>query len=426
MNGGREVQPIRRLHYTSSFHLKRQTGKMDESVQRDRAARSLKRSLEPPDLPPPKNPHVTSLRTHPSVYQGSFPFYRLPSELGSFSLDEKRCYHGDARRLRFLRPPAGMESGAASPGWDVMEGFEDRYVRRDEDQKEGLLHILTWVKENRALLRGNGNPESKRPVDRDFVTWRGHLTKILCTPYESQEGWILAVTLFKGTLYISERETAAAYRKRKERTREQEKLMYSGYKFESYMCADSPDGAPCPSEVVNTNEGFCSVLLGRLASHSFLVSGEVDCKDPSSTNPSPPSCYVELKTSALIRSPYQERSFHRYKLLKWWCQSFLLGIPLIVTGFRNPQGRIVSLEKFRTSEISRLVRGDRQSWDPAVCMNFCNAFLDYIKKVVTTDDHRVVFVFAWEPGEDVSFTIEADSDRLVIPDWYVEAISQAS
>ncbi|XP_073497926.1 decapping and exoribonuclease protein isoform X2 [Phyllobates terribilis] len=319
-----------------------------------------------------------------------------------------------------------MESGAAAPGWDVMDGFEDRYVRRNEDEKEGLLHILTWVKENRELLRGNGNPEGKRPVDRDFVTWRGHLTKILCTPYESQEGWILAVTLFKGTLYISERETAAAYRKRKERTREQEKLMYSGYKFESYMCVDSPDGAPCPSEVVNTNEGFCSVLLGRLASHSFLVSGEVDCKDPSSTNPSPPSCYVELKTSAQIRTSHQQRSFHRYKLLKWWCQSFLLGIPLIVAGFRNPQGRIVSLEKFRTSEISHLVRGDRQSWDPAVCMNFCNAFLSYIKKVVTTDDPRVVFVFSWEPGEDVTFTVEADSDQSVVPDWYVEAISQAS
>ncbi|KAM4019566.1 decapping and exoribonuclease protein isoform 2-T2 [Anomaloglossus baeobatrachus] len=398
---------------------------MDESVQRDRGARSHKRSLDPSSLPPPKNPHVSSLRTHASFYQGSFPFYRLPSELGSFSLDEKRCYHGDARRLRFLSLPAGMESGAASPGWDVMDGFEDRYVQRDEDEKEGLLHILTWVKENRERLRGNG-PESKRPVERDFVTWRGHLTKILCTPYETQEGWILAVTLYKGTLYISERETAAAHRKRKERSREQEKLMYSGYKFESYMCADSPDAAPCPAEVVNTNEAYCSVLLGRLASHSFLVSGEVDCKDPKSTNPSPPSCYVELKTSAQIRTPHQERSFQRYKLLKWWCQSFLLGIPLIVAGFRNREGKIVSLEKFKTSEISHLVRGDRQSWDPAVCMNFCNAFLSHIKKVVITDDPRVVYVFSWEPGKDVTFTVEPDSDQSVVPDWYVEAISQGS
>ncbi|KAG9470367.1 hypothetical protein GDO78_018019 [Eleutherodactylus coqui] len=335
---------------------------MEEALQtaRDRKVSKHKRGLdqEAPDVPRTKSPHIppSPLSARPSFYQGSFPFYRLPSELGSFSLDEKRCYHNDARRLRYLSPPPGMDRGEASLGWDLMDGFEDRYVCRNEDDKEGLLHILTWVKENKGLLRGNGRSASDRPVDRDFVTWRGHLTKILCTPYETQEGWILAVTLFKGTLYISERETAVAYKKRKERTREQEKLMYSGYKFESYMCADSPDGSPCPSEVVNTNEGFCSVLLGRLASHSFLVSGEVDCKDSSSSNPSPPSCYVELKTSAQIRNSHQERSFHRYKLLKWWCQSFLLGIPLIVAGFRNPKGRIVSLEKFRTSEIPHLVR----------------------------------------------------------------------
>ncbi|XP_040298706.1 decapping and exoribonuclease protein [Bufo bufo] len=403
---------------------------MDETATtaRDRGDGTHKRGLEqdPSDSPQLKIPHVSPppLRTHPSCHQGSFPFYRLPSELGSFSLDEKRCYHGDGRRLRYLSLPVGMDSGGASLGWDLMDGFEDRYVRRNEDEKEGLLHLLMWVKENRGLLRANGRSDTSRLVDRDFVSWRGHLTKILCTPYETQEGWILAVTLFKGTLYISERETAAAYKKRKERTREQEKLMYSGYKFESHLCADSPDGSPCPSEVVNTNEAFCSVLLGRLASHSFLVSGEVDCKDPSSSNPSPPSCYVELKTNAQMRSQHQERSFHRYKLLKWWCQSFLLGIPLIVAGFRNPQGRIVSLEKFRTSEIPHLVRGDRQSWDPAVCMNFCNAFLSHIKKVVTTDDPRVVFVFSWEPGHDVTFTVEADSDHLVVPEWYVQVLSQ--
>ncbi|XP_075042658.1 decapping and exoribonuclease protein [Mixophyes fleayi] len=400
----------------------------DTQTLRDSAVRPPKRGIEqdPSAAPQTKYPHISSppLRTHHSLYQGPFPFFRLPSQVGSFSLDENRCYHGDARRLRYFRPPAGLDGNGASLGWDVMEGFDDRYVRRNEDEKEGLLHILTWLKDNRGLLEGPSRGDSKRPVDRDFVTWRGHLTKILCTPYENQEGWILAVTLFKGTLYISERETAAACKKRKARTQEQEKLMYSGYKFESYLCADSPDTSPCPSEVVNTNEAFCSVLLGRLKSHTILLSGEVDCSDPSSANPSPPSSYVELKSSAQIRNPHQQRSFNRYKLLKWWCQSFLLGIPLIVAGFRDPQGRIVALQKYRTSEIPHLVRGDNQSWDPATCMNFCNAFLTHIKKVVSTDDPRVVYVFSWEVGSDITFTVETDPEYVILPDWYVQAISQ--
>ncbi|KAM4640669.1 decapping and exoribonuclease protein [Discoglossus pictus] len=380
-------------------------------------------SPESSSPPPSKQPLSASatLSTHPSLYQNSFPFFRLPSEVGRFSLDEERHYHGDARRLRYYRPP--KEGRGASPGWDVMEGYEDRYIRRDEEEKEGLLHILTWAKENKELLGGAAGGGKKRPLDRDFVTWRGHLTKILCTPYENQEGWILAVTLFKGTLYVSERETETAKKRRLERTPEQEKLMYSGYKFESYLCADSSDSSPTPSDVVNTNEAFCSVLFARLSTHSILLSGEVDCTDPAASKPKPPLCYVELKSSAQIRNPHQQRSFNRYKLLKWWCQSFLLGIPLIVAGFRSPDGRIASLQNYRTSEIPHLVRGDNFSWDPAVCMNFCDSFLAFVKRVVTKDDPRVVYLFSCEPGSEVSFTVHTDPDLIILPSWYVEEMS---
>lgn len=71
----------------------------------------------------------------------------------------------------------------------------------------------------------------------DFVTWRGHLTKLLTTPYETREGWLLAVTRFRGTLYISEVETEDARRCRDNRTERHEEMMYWGYKFEQYTCA---------------------------------------------------------------------------------------------------------------------------------------------------------------------------------------------
>ena len=41
----------------------------------------------------------------------------------------------------------------------------------------------------------------------DFITWRGHLTKIMCTPYETRESWQMAATLHNETIYISEVET---------------------------------------------------------------------------------------------------------------------------------------------------------------------------------------------------------------------------
>lgn len=74
-------------------------------------------------------------------------------------------------------------------------------------------------------------------LDVDFVTWRGHLTKLLTTPYETREGWLLAVTRFRGTLYISEVETEAACRERESRSERHVEMMYWGYKFEQYTCA---------------------------------------------------------------------------------------------------------------------------------------------------------------------------------------------
>uniref|UniRef100_A0A8C5MWR7 Decapping nuclease n=1 Tax=Leptobrachium leishanense TaxID=445787 RepID=A0A8C5MWR7_9ANUR len=394
-------------------------------TKKEDLARPLKRShdassctAEQPKRPAPPS---SSLNTHHLSYKGAFPFFRLPSEVGRFSLDSERHYHGDSRKLRYYRPPPGVERGV-SPGWDLMDGYEDRFVRRDENVKEGLLHILTWVKENQELL---GESKS-RPLDRDFVTWRGHLTKILCTPYENQEGWLLAVSLFKGTLYISERETEVARKKREEKTTMQDKLMYSGYKFESYLCAELRDGQPSPTEVVNTNEAFCSVLLARLSKHSFLVSGEVDCCDPQASNSNPPFCYVELKSSAKIRNQHQQRSFNRYKLLKWWCQSFLIGIPLIVAGFRDSEGKVAVLQNYRTSDIPHLIRKDQHSWDPAVCMNFCDAFLSFVKNLVTRDDPRVVYLFSWEPGRDVTYSVHTDPNYFILPAWYIEAMNQGT
>lgn len=74
------------------------------------------------------------------------------------------------------------------------------------------------------------------------MTWRGHLTKLLTTPYERQEGWQLAASRFQGTLYLSEVETPAARAQRLARPPLLRELMYMGYKFEQFMCA----GESCP------------------------------------------------------------------------------------------------------------------------------------------------------------------------------------
>ncbi|XP_006637401.3 decapping and exoribonuclease protein isoform X3 [Lepisosteus oculatus] len=371
-----------------------------------------------PGSPPPR---VLSVRRQ--LYDRDFPLYKQPVEVGHFSLDAKRRFFSDARQLRYYVQPERC------PNFDLRDGYRDRYVKRDEAVKEGLDHLLRWILANRSKLRGTpdqggtASPAFNSRLDVDFVTWRGHLTKLLTTPYETREGWLLAVSQLSGTLYVSEVETEAARQSRESRTERHEEMMFWGYRFEQYCCADKPGGRPAPRGVVNTNEAYCTVVRTRLAGHRLLFSGEVDCRDESPLSPPAPGCYIELKTSAEICTPKQRSNFHRFKLLKWWAQSFLPAVPRIVAGFRDDNGVVVSVETFHTSKISQLIKSEPNCWKPTVCMNFCCDFLSFVKTVVAEDDPRVVYLFSWEPYRDVTYSVHRDSEYSFLPDWYVKEMT---
>uniref|UniRef100_A0A3P8SWZ4 Decapping nuclease n=1 Tax=Amphiprion percula TaxID=161767 RepID=A0A3P8SWZ4_AMPPE len=359
-----------------------------------------------------------ALSTRRELYERDFPVYKQPVEVGSFSLDSERRFFNDGRQMRYYVEPE------RNPNFDLRDGYKDRFIKRDDSVKEKLDHILRWVVANRSKLNSRTTSASSCALDVDFVTWRGHLTKLLTTPYETREGWMLAATKFRGTIYISEVETEAARRERENRTERHEEMMYWGYKFEQYTCADNVHGAPDPGGVVNTNEAFCTVVQTRLADHRLLFSGEVDCRDKDPGAPAPPACYVELKTSAEICTPKQRSNFHRFKLLKWWAQSFLPGVPRVVAGFRDHEGVVVSVETFHISKISQLIKNEYNCWRPTVCMNFCCDFLTFVKRTVTEDSPSMVYLFSWEPHRDVTFSVHRDSQFSFLPRWYVEEMTR--
>lgn len=97
-----------------------------------------------------------------------------------------------------------------------------------------------------------------------------------------------------------------------------------------------------------------------------------DCKPDRKEDP---INWVELKTSAEIRN---ERDLIKYerKLLKFWAQSFLLGVPKIVVGFRDEHGILHRMEEMETRDIPMKVkRHGRGIWDGNICINFTASFL---------------------------------------------------
>ena len=69
----------------------------------------------------------------------------------------------------------------------------------------------------------------------DFVCWRGLLCKILKTPYEKIDRWIIAVTLYNDTYYMCEFDTEELLNDIKNMSTREKHMTYWGHKFEQYM-----------------------------------------------------------------------------------------------------------------------------------------------------------------------------------------------
>lgn len=102
-------------------------------------------------------------------------------------------------------------------------------------------------------------------------------------------------------------------------------------------------------------------------------------------NPEDPATWIELKTA---RPPTGERDtlIYEKKLLKFWAQSFLLGVPRIIIGFRNRDGFLVNIEEMMTQRIPGIVqKTGRRSWNGNTCISFAGAFLEFLRHTVVGD-----------------------------------------
>lgn len=129
------------------------------------------------------------------------------------------------------------------------------------------------------------------------------------------------------------------------------------------------------------SENLSYVSVGKLmpVSNSFssLFSTHISTVwDSKPEEKGSPINWVELKTSAEIRNPGGMENFKR-KLMKYWIQSFLLGVPRIVVGFRTQDGILVEAREMETHRIPDMVNADpNPKWNADMCVNFAATFLE--------------------------------------------------
>lgn len=216
------------------------------------------------------------------------------------------------------------------------------------------------------------------------------ITKLMSAIFSDRDGFEMNATLFQDTIFLEENHSyklTSQARQSQQVTQpgrcSQDMMSYWGYKFET-LCLLPSTWANTPreyienreNEIVNNYAQYCSVVRTGIGKHVMVLGGEVDAVwDVKPTDDSPIN-WVELKTSADIRNDRDMVTFER-KLMKFWIQSFLLGVPKIIVGFRTPDGILKRIEEMDTASIPGTVkRRGKGTWDGNMCINFTSAFLD--------------------------------------------------
>lgn len=292
--------------------------------------------------------------------------YDLPQEIGYYSQNNLQVM--DRSMLRIYSPISDQTS--------LVSG-QDVAVLKQEEKAEYLDPLLCaiqyWSSKSLSVYQ--------MVHQANIITWRGLISKLAMTCYLN-EAVSLRVCIFNQCLYIMEHKPTISRSSLPSTMREG---MYIGHKFEAVMTVDSM-GKRDPDAKVNEKEYYISIIKAKLNEHRMLFGAEVDCYDSSITrNPNMSMCqYIELKTT-IDRGNRNISDISDEKLLKYWIQSYLAGIPKIVVGYRSrSNGILKKTETFQTNKLPLLLKC-KESWNPNDCLLWVHHLLNWIQRYISND-----------------------------------------
>ncbi|GAM40798.1 hypothetical protein TCE0_041r13421 [Talaromyces pinophilus] len=319
-------------------------------------------------------------------FSGSNAAIRRPREIAYFSYDDEHNFRLDGSSLKYYYPPQSSQLPLdLSAGFDTFQKLNDA----PDEHLDALLDTIVALEQN-----------TEKKCEADIVTWRGMMTKIMTAPFDMLNGFEMNATYFQGTIFIEENNSYKNAQKEIQRNQRmppgmpsQDMMAYWGYKFEAVSVLSNTWGETSREkiegrihEVVNNKAQYCSVVRTGFGKAKLVIGGEVDAIwDCKPVRKEDPINWVELKTTAELFNDKEKLKYER-KLLKFWAQSFLLGVPKIVVGFRDRDGMLLRLEELETQGLpGKVKREGRGSWDGNICINFTAAFLEWLQTVINTE-----------------------------------------
>lgn len=321
-------------------------------------------------------------------------------------------------KYSYLHLPSKLEHVA----YDLSAGY-NKNINWSSAANVKLDEFLQWILRNRHKLPQSSNPAEK-PLGTDFVTWRGVLTKLMVSSFVKDK-WLVGATMFKGTIYL------CPYYDTEESVNDYGNLFsYGGHRFENYITRTEPKKVQCDHFDAATKEEYSVVIKSKVQSSSgkisLLYAAEIDCLDTGKTQRDAADMenFVEIKTTRRMHHENQYRNFCKFKLIKWWAQSYLVGVPKIICGYKNDRHIVDSIEEMN---VHRIPSQCSEFWSRRQCMNFLQQFLSFVQHIVTDDDPYRVYLFSNEVPNMISTRKLLNRSHFqILPEWYISELTKCT
>ncbi|POV96757.1 hypothetical protein PSTT_15472, partial [Puccinia striiformis] len=346
--------------------------------------------------------------------------YKTPVSITSYSYDERGQLRLGANQFESLKP---FYDNVDHTGFDLNHLISEA-VYIDPGLDSGIDHLLLSLVDFLDRCHPDERlKHSQEIVSTELITWRSLLAKLSSTVYQTDSPganpcglWSKRIMMINGTIHIEDdfegedlddniEQSSLGSIEAGEYLRacqESEIHCYHGFSFESLVTNQE-------FKPVNTNSRWISVVKSDLNQIKIILGGEVDCvnlktyqtfhRNPMDEHsddndnkyvaqkPISTDHFIELKTGIQPSNSHQLWSLYRYKMLNYWIQSFIFGVPKVHVGYRSREGILCSSKTYETSKIPDIVKQKAPAqarWSSDVCLQNVTKIIQFIKNKLTT------------------------------------------
>ena len=226
---------------------------------------------------------------------------------------------------------------------------------------------------------------------------------------------------------------------RKSLSEETQRNFYIGHKFEM-LCTLSQEDYKCRNsfsreelagrimaEPVLESEQFGIVAKSRLGAFRIYIGAEVDAIEPPIPDSSVPAVdyldkFVEIKTHCSNSIEDFDPANLKWKGLKIWAQSYLIGISKIYMGFRKSDGDYLGAQMLPLSAFIPAINNAKSQkfyWEPSVTLRFAENILKEFTRVAQRAPNQTWLVTLDPSCGMADFELQSSDESSFLPGfWY--------